>query len=110
MEYHVIQDDTTINDDGTINTWDDFATTHAALASTELMFGDFFDAVLAKFLLANDVPNANKDPYMAILAFQGDPRNVGLVNDDKNRFESMTVDSGKYLTLKCVFYTSNFIG
>jgi len=31
---------------------------------------------------------------MAILAFEGDSRNVGLVNADKSRFETMKTDKG----------------
>ena len=89
-----MQEDVSVNDDGLIHTWDDFVTTHSAMTSLDMKLEDFFEALLAKFLLANDVPDDKKDNYMAILAFQGDPRNVGLVNDDKNRFDKMTTDSG----------------
>lgn len=94
MEYHVLQDDTTIDDAGFLHTWDDYSCTHDALASVDLKFNDFFEAGLAKFFLAKDIPEEKKDCYMAILAFEGDARNVGLVNADKSRFETMKSDKG----------------
>ena len=94
MEYHVLQDDTTYDDTGILHTWDDYVCTHDALASMDMKFQDFFEAGLAKFFLANDIPEDKKDCYMAILAFEGDSRNVGLVNADKSRFETMKTDKG----------------
>ena len=94
MKYHVLQKDTVVGDDGKLHTWDNFSTIHDALVSTSCSMNDFIEASLAKFLLANDIPEEDKDCYMAILAFQGDPRNTGLVNDDKSRFELMSDDSG----------------
>ena len=93
-EYHILQQDASVTDEGLIHTWDDFVTTHAAMTSLSMSLEDFFEALLAKYLMANDVPEDKKNNYMALLAFQGDPRNVGLINDDKNRFEKMTTDSG----------------
>ena len=96
MEYHVLQDDTTYDDTGIIYTWDDYSCTHDALAAPTLKFDDFFEAALAKFLLANDIPDDKKDCYMAILAFEGDARNVGLIDADKSRFETMKTDKGYF--------------
>ena len=93
----MLQDDVTIGEEGILHTWDNFDTTHDALVSTSMNFGEFFETMLTKFLLATDVPEEDKDSYMAVLAYQGDPRNAGLVNADKSRFEIMKTDSGKLL-------------
>ena len=99
-----MQEDTSVGHEGYIHTWDEFSTVHSAMAHTDMEFGDFFESILAKFFLANDVPREKKNCYMAILAFQGDPRNVGLVNDDKDRFETMKTDSGKVLYHKILLF------
>ena len=90
----MLQDDTTLDSEGILYTWDDYASTHDALVSTDMKFEDFFQAALAKYLMANDIPEDKKDCYMAILAFQGDARNVGLIDADKSRFETMESDKG----------------
>lgn len=64
------------------------------MVAADMKFDDFFQATLAKFFMANDIPENKKDCYMAIIAFQGDSRNVGLIDADKSRFETMQSDKG----------------